>query len=518
MMTRTAKSTRLLAMLMAALVLFASLAACSNKEDNVTSSTTTVATSDNAPSTEGAATGATTENTPEAPALDEYGREIVSADLPDVRYDGETFTVHTRGNVEQYEWLAEEQTGDRLHDAIYTRNAAIEEKYGIDLVVIAEGTWSDYSSTTLPKIQASIRAGDGAYDLIAGYSSPFTNMVTTGMLYDLNTLKNINFDKPWWWQNFKQATEINGTNYFGLGALSLSAIYSMSCVLFNPEILSETNAGVDPYQLVLDGKWTWDKMTELSMNALSDLDGNAVFDTTDRYGMAFFNNANNTNQYIVGSGEVLTGRDADGNPIISVNQENMSDIIDKLIKMVHENESCYYGAEADIRKMFIDGKVLFHNYWLYYAQTQYAAQMDAYGILPTPKVSESQDNYHTWIQGGMHIYGIPVDVKNPERTSILTEAFAAETYASLLPQYYEVVLKNRYFKDEASSMMMDIMYDTVEFDFVRLFDGQIGILAATTGPITSKTNNFVSQIKATLKVGEKKLATVLAAVNKNITG
>jgi stress response protein SCP2 len=282
--------------------------------------------------------------------------------------------------------------------------------------------------------------------------------------------------------------------------------------------LEETNAGVDPYQLVLDGKWTWEKMTELSANALSDLDGNAVYDSNDRYGMDFFNNNNNTNQFIVGSGEVLTGRDAVGNPVININQENMITVLDKLIAMVHANDACYYGTEADIRKMFIDGKTMFHNYWLYYAQTQYAAQMDAYGILPTPKASEEQENYHTWIQGGMHIYGIPTDVKNIERTSILTEAFAAETYASLLPQYYEVVLKNRYFKDEASSKMMDIMYDSVEFDFVRLFDGQIGILAATTGPVTSGKNTFSSLIKASLKVGEKKLATMLDAVHKNING
>lgn len=516
MMTRTGMSTRILAILLAVLVLTASFAACGKAKDDTSDTTTnasndtTVAgsTSDTAPS----------EDTPPAPALDEYGREIVEADLPDVRFDGETFTVHTRGNVEQYEWFAEEQNGDRLHDAIYARNTVMEEKYGIELIVIAEGDWSNYSKETLPKIQASIRAGNGAYDLIAGYSQPFSSMITTGMLYDLNSFEHLDFEKPWWWQNYKDATEISGVNYFGLGALSLSAIYSMSCVFFNPVIMNETNAGVDPYQLVLDGKWTWDKLTELSTNALSDLDGNSVYDASDRYGLAIMNNDNSSNQFIVATGEVLTARDGSDLPVISINQERMGTAIDKLISMFHENDACYYAAQNDARKIFIEGRALFQAEWLYYAQTQFAGQMDAYGILPTPKMDDTQEEYHTWIQNGMHVYSIPIDVASTERATILTEAFAAETYATLLPQYYEVVLKNRYFKDEASSQMMDIMYDTVEFDLVRLYDSQIGILSPINSAVKNANNNFSSMIKATLNVGAKKLTTMLDAIEKNING
>ena len=165
--------------------------------------------------------------------------------------------------------------------------------------------------------------------------------------------------------------------------------------------------------------------------------------------------------------------------------------------------------------MFIDGKALFHSEWLYYAQTQIAGQVDKYGLVPTPKQNEAQEDYSTWIQSGMHIYCIPVDVKDVERASILTEAFAAESYKSLLPQYYEVVLKARYFKDEASSQMMDIMYDSVRFDFARIFDGQIGILSAINGSVTGKQNVFSSAWSAASKVSAKKLEQMLTKVAAN---
>ena len=494
----------------AALVLAALMIPLVSCNSNGNDSDTTVMPNTTSP------TADTTVPVDDGPALDEYGREIVTPDLPDVKYeDGTTFTVHTRGNVEKYEWKAEDITGEALNDAIYERNLTIEKKYNIDLVIVAEGDWSNYSSTTLPQLQASIQAQTGEYDLIAGYSSPFVNMATTGLLYDLNSLNYLDFDKPWWWQNFKEATEIHGVNYFGLGALSLSAIYSMSCVFFNPDIMEEVNPGVDPYQLVLDGEWTWEKMMELAQNANKELDGDNIMGAGDRWGMVFMNNANPTNQYSVASGEMLSSRDENGLPVISVNKERMSNVIDKMIELFYGNEYVYLGPETDVRKMFIEDKALFDSEWLYYAQTQIAPQVEAYGVLPTPKMDEDQENYATWIQGGMHIYSIPIDVKDVDRAALLTEAFAAETYASLLPAYYEVILKNRYFADEASSQMLDIMYNTVSFDFVRIYDAQIGVQSSIRESVVAEQNIFASSFDAFKRVYDKKLSNLLDKIAEN---
>lgn len=494
-------SLRLAAGLLAALLL--GLTACGG----TAGSTDTTA----APQTQ-SQPGETTAPAETGPALDQYGREIIEADLPEVRFDGETFTVHTRGNVEKYEWKAEEVNGEPLNDAIYKRNRTIEEKYGVTIKVIAEGSWANYNAETLPRVQASIQANSGAYDLIAGYSSPFSNMITTGMLYDLNTVEHIDFDKPWWWRNFTDATEIHGANYFGLGALSLSAIYSMTCVYFNPAIMEEVNTGVDPYQLVLDGKWTWDKMTELGANAVKELDGDNQMGTGDRWGVLFGDNSNNTHQYVVASGETLSRRDADGKPMIDVNSDRMTGVIDRLIALFYNTDGVLFDGNADVKKMFIDGQSLFLNGWLYGAQTKIASAVEAYGVLPTPKMEEAQDDYHTWIQSGMHIYSIPVDVRDLERAAILTEALAAETYASLLPSYYEVILKARYFADEASSQMLDIIYDSVSFDFARVFDGQIGVQTTIWDAVKAKQNTFSSSFAAFKRVYDKKMTTLLDKV------
>ena len=521
--------TRLTAVILALLMLILA-SACANSDGNSVDTTTAAPTGNNgtpadttagsndpanpSDTSAGAGTDAGTEDTQPKVELDEYGREIIEPDLPDIKFDGETFTVHTRGNVEQYEWLAKEQTGDRLNDAIYARNLAVEDKYGITLEVVAQGNWSNYGKEILPAVQASILAGSGAYDLLAGYSSNIPSMVTTGQLYDLNDLQYIDFEKPWWWQNFTEASAIEGTNYFGLGALSLSAVYSMSCVFFNPTLLENTNPGTDLYQIVLDGKWTFDKMTELASNANSDLDGNSTLDVADRFGIVMMTGSNPINQYVVASGEKISTMDNKGTPSITLDQEKMSNVIDNVIKLFYQNEYCYMDSQDNVRKMFINGQALFHSEWLYQAQMHIAPQVEKYGVVPTPKMSETQEDYCAWIQNGMHMYCIPVDVKSTERAAILTEAFAAESYRSLLPQYYEIILKAKYFKDEASSKMLDIVYDSVSFDFARIYDSQLGLLTTINTTISSKQNTFASAYKGASKVADKKLTQLLETVAK----
>ena len=55
----------------------------------------------------------TTAAVDDGPKLDQYGHEIIEADLPDVRFDGETFTIHTRGNVSSTSGRPRKSTANR---------------------------------------------------------------------------------------------------------------------------------------------------------------------------------------------------------------------------------------------------------------------------------------------------------------------------------------------------------------------------------------------------------------------
>jgi hypothetical protein len=140
--------------------------------------------------------------------------------------------------------------------------------------------------------------------------------------------------------------------------------------------------------------------------------------------------------------------------------------------------------------------------------------MDNYGIVPMPKYNTDQENYCTPVQAGMHMYCIPIDIKNAEENGIITEALAAQSYRTLLPAYYEIVLKTKYAKDSDTSQMVDIMYNTVFFDFGYIFNNDLGIMNNILSVIKSKTNTLASTLKATQSIYDKKIDALI----KGITG
>lgn len=461
-------------------------------------------------------TAADADTDPEVPtaALDEYGREIIADNLPERKFNRK-FTVHTRGNVEQYEWYAHDQNGETLNDAIYTRNTKVEERYGIRIEVIAEGTWQDYASATLPKLQASILANNGAYDLIAGFSTPISTMVTTGLLTDLNTYEYIDFEKPWWNQSIRDELSIDGVTYFGVGSLSTSMLYSMECIFVNTDILHEiAGDSYNIYQQVNEKKWTWDEMLTLSKNAYADKNGDGKVDEEDRIGFATTdtNNTNSTIGFYYSSGLKLTRRDDAGMPVIDVNVEKTTEIIDRMHVLLYTGDGV---LPANKNPDFTKGNILFFFHWLYGGQTKYAGAMDRYGIVPLPMYSAEQERYYTTVQSGMHMYCIPRDVKDPETVGIITEALAAESYRVLQPAYYEVVLKSRYSKDSASSMMVDLMYNTVVFDFAQIYNSNLGLLTVIQENVKADSNSFAAMFRAAGITAEKKLNELIEGVLQN---
>lgn len=82
-------------------------------------------------------------------------------DLPDIYYDGADFTI-LNGNTAT--WMTvfavttEGENGDSVNDAIYRRNLAVEEKYGVNLV-------EKLSGSAKADLLAAFAAGDETYDI-----------------------------------------------------------------------------------------------------------------------------------------------------------------------------------------------------------------------------------------------------------------------------------------------------------------------------------------------------------------
>lgn len=108
-------------------------------------------------------------------------------DLPaDLSYDGTTVTTFGWSGPVLVEFYVEEQNGEVVNDAIFARNMAVEERLGITLEYHLEPGAYDQRNTWVQALSSSITAGDGAYDISAGYSMAGASLASKGMCISLN--------------------------------------------------------------------------------------------------------------------------------------------------------------------------------------------------------------------------------------------------------------------------------------------------------------------------------------------
>ena len=114
-----------------------------------------------------------------------------------------------------------------------------------------------------------------------------------------------------------------------------------------------------------------------------------------------------------------------------------------------------------------------------------------FGILPTPKFDEAQEQY--WNTVSHHTTGlmsVPV-TSDAERTSVILEALAAESKYTVQPAYYDVSLKGKSTRDEESGEMLEIIIAGRVFDLGSIyafggFEGQyMGIAQNPSSDIVS---------------------------------
>jgi hypothetical protein len=134
-----------------------------------------------------------------------------------------------------------------------------------------------------------------------------------------------------------------------------------------------------------------------------------------------------------------------------------------------------------------------------------------FGIIPFPKADEKQEKYYTRNGGGFPLM-VPMHCPNPERTSILIEAIAAESRNTTLPAYKEINLKTKYARDEESVEMLDMIFENsfMELGDVIFFDD---ISRFIVDEIRGK-GNFASMFEK----NEAKFRKVVDKVNDSAAG
>lgn len=97
---------------------------------------------------------------------------------------------------------------------------------------------------------------------------------------------------------------------------------------------------------------------------------------------------------------------------------------------------------------------------------------DDFGILPIPKFDSAQDRYYSTASNGWHSYAwlIPQGSQDPDKTAYIMDTMAYYGRIHILPAYYDVVLQRKYTRDDESSAMLDIIFNSTVYDLGDLYN------------------------------------------------
>ena len=369
-------------------------------------------------------------------------------------FDGKEFGIVTCKNYFFSPYDPETENGEILNDAAYKRNRNIEERFNCQITyTMLDGSAGEAADA----IRQTVMVNDAEYQL--GIVHPYMGLrglITGSLVLDWNKIDSIDFSNPWWNKSFNETLAIKDI----LPCASSDFIYFNSgCVYFNKE-LAEKYEITDPYKLVYDGGWTWDKLAEISAEVALDIDGNDVMDSSDQYGYSIINN-HRVIPVTYSYGMFPSSRDDDGYITLkNLGSEKMHTIVENYRAFLFDSGSAFL-PKSDELVPFRNGQVLF----LHYVTQNIVALRDLnwdFGILPMPKYDENQENYYSLAQSNVMV--IPATETDTEFVGTIIEALSAESHLNVLPALYDTTFNNKYLRDEDSIKMFDIIKNSLVYD------------------------------------------------------
>lgn len=383
--------------------------------------------------------------------------------LPKRDFGQYEFTVLYRDTEQVVNDMAYDATSsDVMEVAKYRRALAVEEYFNVKInpIVLIGDVAGDRAMNTL-------LAGDDIYDVILPHAHFTWGYIFSGLALEWKeNLTYCNLDAPWWDQDARENFELGGNIYTMIGDFSTMTLGQTMSMVFNKKLFQELNLEY-PYQMVLDGTWTFDVFHQYIQIGKADLNSDSQYELgVDRFGY-ITTCFGGPIGFLWATGCRTTAKDADGMPYITVKNDTTINFFDNFFNVMRTPGNLIL-TEGDMneimRQEFMASRLLMMDFTLR-RMVNLTDMEDDYGIVPYPKYTPELENYASNVNAGMHLTIIPEISENPERTSLILEALSIEGYNSLTPAFYEKILQYKVSRDPLDIEMLKIIRDTRVFDF-----------------------------------------------------
>jgi len=385
--------------------------------------------------------------------------------LPVEDLSGYTFRVIGQSTFERQNFYTEEKDGDVINDAIHKRDQMVADRLGVELAFTALADRNQVASM----VQTTVLADDPAYEMaITAMSAGINTMVNAGVCLDLNEMPYLSLDGGLWDASIHENMSFLGKQYFSTGVISAQFSQSPVCCVFNQRLAEEHKLG-NIYDIVLDGKWTVAFMDKCMKDAARDINGDNEMTIDDFYGFSLDAVFGNVLFAASGYNPIAVENDT---YFVNLADGRMVEIIETCAKVFGDPKVTWHNTLSDgsSLRVFREGRSIFSTCDMVSVQG-FREMEDDFGIIPTPKYDESQENYitscTTWLPTGV---AVPLNCRDTEKAGLVMETMAAIADEVIVPAVYEVTLQGKVSRDDKSSQMLDIIFERPSYDFITAFD------------------------------------------------
>ena len=397
-------------------------------------------------------------------------------DLPsDLNYNGYIFRILSRPSPDLEQVYVEEETGNVLDDSVYKRGVAVEDRLGIKFEVTESSSGWEYDALN------GIMAGDDEYDAVATAARAAFIYAQNHAVENWYDIENLDLSKSWWNHDAAENLAINGKLYAMVGDITYATLGASVGMVFNKGLLDDY--GLEYlYDLVDEGKWTFDVFDKYARTFSQDLNSDGKLDINDDLFGYGSNHWLGPIEALYSTGERIITVNKDGYPELTLYKEKVVDIYDKYMSLLTSESGWNQLGGNDNQKAFCEGRMALVDLEIGHLSNGIFrdAEID-FGLVPWPKADESVDKYYSFVGAGHTMWVVPITNQDLSRTGAVLEAMAYYGQKYIIPAYYDITLQNKYLRDDRSVDMLDYINAGGIFDLGYYNNSQFGGALANPG-------------------------------------
>lgn len=406
---------------------------------------------------------------------------------PDIR----SFTVITNDTDV---FVSSENSSGMIKPAIEERNQFLRYKYGAEVKAVSVN-----ESEVTQQLKNALESGTTYCDMLSLSAGTTVSLYLSGCLTDMNKLPEFNLDSGYFDSANAKALATNSSLY--LLANPSNLVYEETYALFyNKNIV--TNSGAEnPETLVMQGKWTWDKFLEISKTAASEVFNKSSADVQNdlfAYG-AYYEEGTYPIVMWTSAGKKLIDNTYKSPVALSMSADE-AETLGRQLKSYYDTKGKYLFEGDDAMNAFESGRLVFFCNKLdyLYALRDTAGKGSEYGLLPLPKLNETQESYHCLVGNDARVISVPKTVENTDESnkrfvSFVLSALCAAGGNTVKEAYVSAHI-TLYLNNNAEAVMFDTICESITFDFSNVYGSSISEVRRVTTAAVSDYIDFGSDI------------------------